>query len=93
MLIPFAETDADMQMRVRAFRQELQKLGWTEGGNVQLDERWTSDDMDQVGLPGLIDQRPQASIEEHWVLVVYGNSHYHAPAVKCLPLPGCGPVA
>jgi ABC-type uncharacterized transport system substrate-binding protein len=48
VIMPFAETDAEVQVRVRAFRGELQKLGWTEGGNLQLDERWTTDDMDRV---------------------------------------------
>src|SRR5262249_16897156 len=35
-------------VRVRAFRQELAKLGWTDGANVEFDERWTADDMDRV---------------------------------------------
>jgi putative tryptophan/tyrosine transport system substrate-binding protein len=34
--------------RLRAFKQELGKLGWTDGGNVQFDERWTAGNMDLV---------------------------------------------
>jgi putative ABC transport system substrate-binding protein len=31
VLIPFAESDAEAQAQVAAFRQALQQLGWTEG--------------------------------------------------------------
>jgi putative tryptophan/tyrosine transport system substrate-binding protein len=48
ILMPFPKTDSEYEIRVRAFRQELAKLGWTEGGNVQFDERWTTDNMDRV---------------------------------------------
>src|SRR6478672_8292550 len=36
------ETDLDALARFAAFRQELQKLGWTEGRNMRLDYRWGS---------------------------------------------------
>jgi putative ABC transport system substrate-binding protein len=45
VLMPFPESDAAQQTRFRAFRQELTKLGWSEGSNLQLDVRWTTDDM------------------------------------------------
>jgi putative ABC transport system substrate-binding protein len=48
ILMPYAESDGGNQTRVRAFRQALAKLGWSVGSNVQLDERWTKDDMDLV---------------------------------------------
>jgi putative tryptophan/tyrosine transport system substrate-binding protein len=48
ILMPYAKTDSEYESRVRAFRQELTKLGWTEGGNIQFDERWPIDDMDRV---------------------------------------------
>jgi putative ABC transport system substrate-binding protein len=48
ILMPIPKTDSEYEIRVRAFRQELAKLGWTEGGNVQFDERWTTDNMDRV---------------------------------------------
>jgi putative ABC transport system substrate-binding protein len=44
ILIPFPESDAAQQTRFRAFRQELTKLGWSEG-SVQFDIRWTTDNM------------------------------------------------
>jgi ABC-type uncharacterized transport system substrate-binding protein len=48
ILIPFPKGDAEIQARVQAFRQELARLGWSEGSNVQFDERWSTDNMDLV---------------------------------------------
>ncbi len=48
ILMPFPKGDTEYETRVRAFRQELAKLGWTDGKNVQFDERWTADNMDVV---------------------------------------------
>jgi putative ABC transport system substrate-binding protein len=33
--------DPEGQTRVAAFREALQKLGWTDGRNLQLDIRWS----------------------------------------------------
>jgi putative ABC transport system substrate-binding protein len=35
-----AEADPEFQTRMAAFRQELQRLGWTEGRNARIDIRW-----------------------------------------------------
>jgi len=48
ILTPYPKGDPEMGIRVRAFREELGKLGWTDGANVQFDERWTADHMDRV---------------------------------------------
>jgi putative tryptophan/tyrosine transport system substrate-binding protein len=48
ILMPYSPADKAWQSRVGAFRQELQRLGWTLGGNIELDERWTTDNMDLV---------------------------------------------
>src|SRR5262249_30333390 len=34
------ERDPETQLRVGAFREGLQKLGWAEGRNLQIDYRW-----------------------------------------------------
>jgi putative tryptophan/tyrosine transport system substrate-binding protein len=39
--------DPEGRARVAAFAQALQKLGWTEGGNVRTDIRWAVDDADR----------------------------------------------
>src|SRR5436190_24125800 len=43
MPMPFAESDPEIQARLAAFREGLQKLGWREGRNVQIDIRWAPD--------------------------------------------------
>jgi len=48
LLMPYPKGDAEIEARIRAFRQELGKLGWTDGANVQFDERWPADNMDRV---------------------------------------------
>jgi hypothetical protein len=40
VLMAHAEADPEFQAYVDAFREELQKLGWTEGRNVRIDIRW-----------------------------------------------------
>jgi putative ABC transport system substrate-binding protein len=39
-LMTYAESDAEGRARIAAFREELQKLGWTEGRNVRIDIHW-----------------------------------------------------
>ena len=42
VLIGYAESDAEVQTQVAAFRDGLRKLGWTEGSNIRLDVRWAT---------------------------------------------------
>jgi putative ABC transport system substrate-binding protein len=37
---PFAESDQEVQANLTAFRQALEKLGWTVGRNLRIDYRW-----------------------------------------------------
>jgi putative tryptophan/tyrosine transport system substrate-binding protein len=48
IVMPYPKGDAEYEVRIRVLRQELAKLGWTEGSNIQFDERWTTDNMDVV---------------------------------------------
>jgi putative ABC transport system substrate-binding protein len=41
ILNPFADDDLEVQANIVAFRQTLQKLGWTDGRNVRIDYRWS----------------------------------------------------
>ena len=38
----YSESDPEGQANVAAFRQGLQKLGWTEGRNLRIDTRWAA---------------------------------------------------
>jgi ABC-type uncharacterized transport system substrate-binding protein len=48
IVMPYPKGDSEYEARLRAFKQELAKLGWTDGGNIRFDEHWTTDDMDMV---------------------------------------------
>jgi putative ABC transport system substrate-binding protein len=40
VLLPAVTNDPQWQPRVEAFRKAFARLGWTIGGNVQIDTRW-----------------------------------------------------
>jgi|SRR5450755_534825 len=40
MLMAHAESDPEFKAYVGAFREGLQKLGWTEGRNIRIEARW-----------------------------------------------------
>ena len=42
VLMGFPESDSQAQRYIAAFRDELHKLGWTEGRNVRIDTRWAT---------------------------------------------------
>jgi ABC-type uncharacterized transport system substrate-binding protein len=60
IVMPFPPTNAEMQARVRAFRDELRKRGWAASVNVQFDERWTGDNMDFIrsAAANLVELKP-----------------------------------
>jgi putative ABC transport system substrate-binding protein len=48
VLMSYAEDDPESQARVAAFREELARLGWTEGRNLQFDIVWATADTDRI---------------------------------------------
>ena len=44
VLMGFPESDSQAQSYIAAFRDGLQKLGWTDGRNVRIDTRWAAFD-------------------------------------------------
>jgi hypothetical protein len=42
VLTILAEHHSEMQLRTAAFREGLERLGWSEGRNVQIDDRFAS---------------------------------------------------
>jgi putative tryptophan/tyrosine transport system substrate-binding protein len=49
VLQPFAK-DAPESARVEAFVQELQRLGWTDGRNLQIEYRWETHDLQKAAM-------------------------------------------
>jgi len=62
VLMVNAETDSDGHVRVNAFRQGLEKLGWSEGRNLQLDIQWGagSPELARRHAADLVASRPDA---------------------------------
>jgi putative tryptophan/tyrosine transport system substrate-binding protein len=48
VLMTGAADDPVYQARLAAFQQSLQKLGWTDGRNVQINTRWTEGDAERA---------------------------------------------
>jgi len=46
-LMNFLSDGPEGQARIAAFLEELQKLGWKEGGNIRTDVRWAGDDAER----------------------------------------------
>src|SRR5215469_6941218 len=62
VLMGYAESDRTAQSWLAAFRAALPKLGWTEGGNLRIELRWSADDADRMRTLAkeLVDLRPNA---------------------------------
>ena len=79
-----------MQARVQALQQELQRLGWVKGVNIQFDERWTTDDMELVRAHAvnLVELNRGRHRHEWWPY----RSNIHSTTTRSIPiiLPGAG---
>jgi hypothetical protein len=64
ILMPYPPTDTEYQSRMAVLLQELQRLGWTRGGNIEFDERWTMDNMDLVraNAVNLVELKPDVIV-------------------------------
>src|SRR6516162_1650759 len=49
VLQPFAK-DSPESARIAAFVQELERLGWTDGRNLQIDYRWATGDLRKAAI-------------------------------------------
>ena len=61
VLMAYAESDPEGQIWVAAFREGLQKLGWTENTNVRIDYRWATAEVAQIRQQAkeLVAQQPE----------------------------------
>ena len=45
VLMPFAKDNAETQARIAAFLNEMRRLGWTDGRNLEIEYRWETSDL------------------------------------------------
>jgi putative ABC transport system substrate-binding protein len=64
ILMAFAESDAEGERFVAAFREGLRKLGWTEGQNIQIDIHWGMTD------PAIMQQRAKELVASQPSLIL-----------------------
>src|SRR5262245_47336768 len=66
ILLAYPPSDEEMQNRLRALQQELQRLGWTKGVNIQFDERWTTDNMELVraNAANIVELKPDVIVAQ-----------------------------
>jgi putative ABC transport system substrate-binding protein len=48
VLSSLPENDPEGHARIAAFRQALEKLGWTEGHNIRFDVRWATPELETI---------------------------------------------
>jgi putative tryptophan/tyrosine transport system substrate-binding protein len=75
VLLQFSESDPAGQARIAAFAEELQKLGWNIGGNLQIDYRWAVSDEERA-------RSAAAELLELTPHVISANSTLHLRAVQ-----------
>jgi len=62
LIAGLSEKDSEGQLRMAAFRQGLQNLGWVEGRNVHIEERWPGRNNERLRsfAAELVGMRPDA---------------------------------
>ena len=50
VLVASAEHETDIQERLAGFRQGLERLGWSEGGNIRIDSRFAAGQADRYPM-------------------------------------------
>jgi putative ABC transport system substrate-binding protein len=62
LIAGLTEKDSEGQLRMAAFRQGLQNLGWIEGHNVHIEERWPGGNNERLRsfAAELVGMRPDA---------------------------------
>ena len=60
VLVPSSPDDQEVKKELAAFTRQMQSLGWTEGGNLHVDYRWSGGDSQktQAFAKELVDAHP-----------------------------------
>jgi putative tryptophan/tyrosine transport system substrate-binding protein len=70
VLMNIAADDPEAPVRVAAFAQGLQELGWTIGRNLRIEYRWSAGDADRIRR-----YAAELSALSPNVIIAYGGAH------------------
>src|SRR5215831_5753355 len=75
ILMPFAETDPEIQRWLTAFAEALRQSGWIEGRNIRIDTYWATPDVARISsvVANLIDRKPD---------VIFATGPLAVPALR-----------
>ena len=64
LLMLYPEKDPQGELRARVFQNELEKAGWTVGGNLQINFHWGTGDADWVrsAITQILGQAPDVML-------------------------------
>ena len=68
ILMHYSQTDREGQVRIAAFLDTLQRLGWTEARNVRIEYRWSAGDAgrEKASAAELVHSRPDVIVVSGW---------------------------
>ena len=70
VLLPATADDREFQARISAFRQEIEKLGWTEGRNIRIDYHWAAAGADRLrAAASMVASAPDAILADSTVIL------------------------
>ena len=80
VLMTYAEGDAEGQARFAAFRANLEKLGWAQGRNIQVDLRWATADRSliQRSAKELVASQPDLIVAQNTPATAAILQHTHS---------------
>jgi putative tryptophan/tyrosine transport system substrate-binding protein len=71
VIMNYAETDPEGQVRLSALREGLRKLGWADGSNIRIEHRWAAgkEDRMQAYATELIGLSPDAMVANSTLMI------------------------
>jgi putative ABC transport system substrate-binding protein len=81
-ILPYLENNPQSQARTAIFRAALQKLGWVEGRNIQLDLRWDASNLERIRAHAveLLKEKPDVILANSTpVAAALVKEHHTAP--------------
>ena len=89
LLTPLAESDPEGQARIRALRQGLEKLGWIEGRNFEVDYQRANEDADHLRAAAakLVGHAPDVIVVNSTVMLTALKRATHSVPIVFVQVP------